>query len=1698
MRSTSGGRQRIDILESTLTRRLLGFLLLILSFGLFAPATCLLAITSSAAPTSGATAAPNSAGSGTTWYVRADGGARYSATRVSYGIPAQCDGQHDAPFPAVGTTNVLGQVSNGVNQPCAYNDYRYLYDDQTYNNHAWIIAGGDTVMLRDGPWRVGHEGNTSNDPWCAGRSNGDCTNPDIPAGTLAQHTRILGEHYASCSAHSSETQLYGGHGVYSTINANGAQFVDIACIEATTHGSCIVHGSPNPNPCSTGYPVSDYDSDGILTNTGTHDLTLTDMWIHGHTDRGVKGPIGGTVTATRVDISTNGMAGWDFDDGSGSAGNGNGTASVNGQWNFNYSTIQWSGCNQEYPFVHALGIQACFGQSNGGYGDGVGTPPGTCFGVHVDHSHFVYNVQDGLDIGHADAGPSGAGYSDHGSCPYSVTNSYAYGNSGQTFKSGPNMNPAIFQNNIMIGNGYRLSTPIAGTNPAFNASLGDFDRAGSAISFNTHAGGTISVLNNTIITYMGTMAVASCWEHDGCAGATLNFQDNLIYGLQNPKESYNGNSNGIGDFCFTDNTGNCAYPWSINFPTVHMDHNEWYGVRNHALLATEFAGDPMFVNEPLSDLVEHDTSSTAFKEANWDNFNTALTASSPARAHGSVVPGATYDYNNSARLNPPAVGALEYGSVLTGPVAPTLQSLAFSSPNPIALAVGSSVTPTCTATYSDLSTVSCVSAGATFSSDTAISATANSTATLTGIAPGTGHLIAAVGSIVATDPFTITPAQPVSPVLKTMTFTSPGSIALVVGASVTPVCTATYSDASATTCAAAGAAFSSDAASFATASPAGTLTAIAAGSGHLMATSGSVIGSDAFVITAKPTKAVVQSLSFTTPNPIALAVGSSATPTCTATYSDATTTSCISAGATFSSDAATSATANSGGTLTAGAAGTGHLIATAGSIVGTDSFTITAPLQSKVIAVTIAQPQIGFNVIPGSTRRIFATVTNGSTNQVTWAVKSGSAQISANSGSWIDITAGATGTSCQLAKLGNPVSSATQFVIEATSVDDSSKKAAVTFNVCNPAVQISTVPAYRTLYANQTADIQSLVLGTVQDAVRWAITSQPTGGDGRLVDSTARDTVFSATVTGRYALTATSVAGGAASTSILYVTGRNMPYRVTPNLTEPIDCFVDPALVGKTYEVGPSQTYHRIQDVPLKTIAAGSTVRIHNEDSTGLNPTTYHEYLQIASQAPSDQPIRVCGVPDTNGNLPILDGANATGRSDTISTAAGSALLTVGGSTSGSAWPAFNGAQNIVVEGLHLRNARAGVAYQTPSGTASVWLRSASCLRIGDGHGITVIGNEMDSCSTGGSSLWNGATWGGSSLNHLWEGNYLHGSGTTGSAANHHMDVQGWGQVIQFNRMDKIVSGSTGADLKSRGIHDVIRYNYFGDGSAREMDLVDVQGSAAQFMSFGDFFKQNPMKNSYTYSMDQIAAWQEAWNSHFAYGNIYVNSTSAAPIHFAYEWSAAEPARKGSLFWYSNTFYESLCSTCSSQLWTMFDTSAENGSYLSQTEFPTVQAFNNLVWMDSTTKPAFQWNNSDAFIGLGGNNLLSAGWGANTMQGGIGDGWNASVNSAAYQNAGHLALHVSGFDGSNIGTSPTNPVDKISWTLATPTVANATLPRAVCQMPTRFTYLPTLGYAIPRSASTNLGATDTASQTAASLSPVPGAPRAAVTAPACN
>ncbi|PYU26750.1 MAG: hypothetical protein DMG30_01200 [Acidobacteria bacterium] len=553
----------------------------------------------------------------TTWYIRNDGGTRYSSNVTS----GQCDGKHDAPYPG-----------SGANRACAFNDYRYLFTDGTtgssFPSCGWVIAGGDTVIIRGGPWRVGYRdgNNNSSSPFGCGTGdpfNGDL-NPTIPAGTSGQHTRILGEHYQNCGT--SYTQLHGGYGLAVTLDLRSAAFVDAECLELTDYAQCEHStGSPQyPASCRTSPPMDDYSSYGMMTNTGTDDILLQDMNLHGFDNAGIRGPVGGTITATRVRIAFNTNSGWNFDDG-------NDTASVNGQINATNLTIEWNGCDEEYPIVDTYPAISCYDDNSGGYGDGMATAD-TPMNLSCTRCIFRYNTQDGLDFLHSTGGS------------ISITQSESYANMGQQFKEGA-VSSASLTDSFSEGNCDRMSAPIIGAPPTFNAHLSDFCRAaGDQNTFAMISGSKLTLQHDTFVGYGATVFDIQC--HDASCGTNpipaVSFEDNIVLGYVNSK--YNsGQAPGL--FFFG------SLMSSSNF--IARDHNEVFGTRNDGCPSTgysgEFCSDPLFVTEP-----------TFVSEASLDHFNFNLSIGSPARNAGVVIHGQTNDYSGNPWQTPPSVGASEH------------------------------------------------------------------------------------------------------------------------------------------------------------------------------------------------------------------------------------------------------------------------------------------------------------------------------------------------------------------------------------------------------------------------------------------------------------------------------------------------------------------------------------------------------------------------------------------------------------------------------------------------------------------------------------------------------------------------------------------------------------------------------------------------------------------------------------------------------------------------------------------------------------------------------------------------------------------------------------------------------------------------------------------------------------------------------
>src|SRR5262249_36243807 len=72
------------------------------------------------------------------------------------------------------------------------------------------------------------------------------------------------------------------------------------------------------------------------------------------------------------------------------------------------------------------------------------------------------------------------------------------------------------------------------------------------------------------------------------------------------------------------------------------------------------------------------------------------------------------------------------------------------------------------------------------------------------------------------------------------------------------------------------------------------------------------------------------------------------------------------------------------------------------------------------------------------------------------------------------------------------------------------------------------------------------------------------------------------------------------------------------------------------YNVGPGQAYSTLGAVPWNNLQPGDQVNIY------WQPTAYHEKIMLSASGTAAQHIQINGVPNAQGQLPVLDGDGAT------------------------------------------------------------------------------------------------------------------------------------------------------------------------------------------------------------------------------------------------------------------------------------------------------------------------------------------------------------------------------------------------------------------------------------------------------------------------
>lgn len=371
---------------------------------------------------------------------------------------------------------------------------------------------------------------------------------------------------------------------------------------------------------------------------------------------------------------------------------------------------------------------------------------------------------------------------------------------------------------------------------------------------------------------------------------------------------------------------------------------------------------------------------------------------------------------------------------------------------------------------------------------------------------------------------------------------------------------------------------------------------------------------------------------------------------------------------------------------------------------------------------------------------------------------------------------------------------------------------------------------------------------------------------------------------------------------------------------------------GTTFDVGPGQPYATLKAVPWLSLLPCDTVNIH------YSPTPYRDIIFLGSRGRANKWITIRGVPGPNGELPILDGANAvmpqgTGANSWTDTAGMIIVMAPDGSVvdrSGQYKPGY-----LHISGLKIRHARPPHQVTNLRGEKVTWGAFSAGIYINGGEQVAITGCEL---TANGLGLFANSTAGEQfqTRNLLIARNHFHDNSNVGSFSEHNAYTEGIGTVYEYNYFGNILAGSYGDNIKERSAGIVFRYNHIEGGA----DLIALR---------------DPESNV-EHEMIQLDAWGEKLvSAAFIYGNTFVTRDYVQGIigHGDGSMGTGLQPRDGRLYFYNNRVVSMVDNEGFWRNNTYFETQGVALFDLLNTRSPTtVVALNNLLYATSRTAGA--------------------------------------------------------------------------------------------------------------------------------------------------
>ncbi|MGH3804337.1 MAG: hypothetical protein ACRDTD_30215, partial [Pseudonocardiaceae bacterium] len=157
--------------------------------------------------------------------------------------------------------------------------------------------------------------------------------------------------------------------------------------------------------------------------------------------------------------------------------------------------------------------------------------------------------------------------------------------------------------------------------------------------------------------------------------------------------------------------------------------------------------------------------------------------------------------------------------------------------------------------------------------------------------------------------------------------------------------------------------------------------------------------------------------------------------------------------------------------------------------------------------------------------------------------------------------------------------------------------------------------------------------------------------------------------------------------------------------------------------------------MPWEFLHAGDTVRIFYREQP------YAEKIYLLRSGTAVQPIRVCGVPNAEGKLPVITGKDATTRAELVPIiGAGAGQLSAFenlGVVTIIARLFDEEVTNVRIEGLNITGTLVGDTTDTfnkfrdSRGAEFSWNERSGCIRMKRASHVVIRGNEISNCGYG-------------------------------------------------------------------------------------------------------------------------------------------------------------------------------------------------------------------------------------------------------------------------------------------------------------------------------------------------------------------------------